>query len=81
MSSKLQFSDPSERQVQQLCKDFLRMQKGRSFDPITASRKMREYWGINLDWHEFIETFEYLVNSREAEIIPSRSELTTYWIK
>lgn len=62
-------------QAQQLCKDFLRMQKGRVFDPIQAVNEMAERWGVRVDWHEMSDALEYMVDmTLEADRITKSAD-------
>jgi len=52
--------------TQQVCKDFLRMQKGVELDAMIAARLMNDVWGIRVDWHEMSYALDYLRHSNEA---------------
>jgi len=54
--------------IQKVCRDFLRMQKGRELDAIQAARLMKEVWGISVDHHEMSYALDQLRNSKEASI-------------
>ena len=54
------------RQTQQIVKDFLRMQTGKSLDAISASQRMHQQWGVVIDWHEFAYALDYLRTTGEA---------------
>ena len=53
--------------TQQVCKDFLRLHKGSTFDAMEASWMMMEHWGIKIDWHEMADALQYLLSSNEAD--------------
>ena len=52
--------------TQQVCKDFLRMQKGAELDAMEAARLMNDVWGIRVDWHEMSYALDYLRHFNEA---------------
>jgi len=52
----------------QVCKDFLRMQKGREFDAIEAARFMSDVWGIRVDWHDMGYALDELHRTGEATL-------------
>ena len=52
--------------TQQVCKDFLRLQKGVELDAMMASQLMSELWGIKVDWHEMAYALDYLERVGEA---------------
>ena len=54
-------------QIQQVCKDFLRMRRGAIFDGVSAAQMLNEHWGIKVDWHEMSYALDYLERSQEAE--------------
>jgi hypothetical protein len=54
--------------AQQLCRDFLRMQKGKLLDAMQARRAMTEHWGLTLDWHEFATALDHMASCGEATI-------------
>ena len=54
--------------TQQVCKDFLRMQKGREFDAMEAMRLMNDTWGIKVDHHEMSYALDELHRHEEATL-------------
>lgn len=67
---------------QQLCKDFLRLNKGTIVDPIQAARMMDRRWGIKVDWHEMAYALDWLRSSQEATITGyTNSGFTQYIIE
>ena len=53
--------------AKQVCKDFLRMQKGAELDAMEASHLMVEVWDIRVDWHEMAEALDYLHRCGSAD--------------
>ena len=56
----------SDQKTNQMIRDFLRMQRGRTLDGILASRLMNDIWGIKIDWHEFSSALDTLATNGEA---------------
>ena len=54
--------------TQQVCKDFLRMQKGRELDAMEAMRLMSDVWGIKVDHHEMSYALDYLHRTGDAKL-------------
>lgn len=57
---------PEEIKVRQLCKDFIRLQKGKTLDAFQASIEMINVWGIGIDWHEFSFALDELSRTNEV---------------
>ncbi len=66
--------------TQQVCKDFLRMKKGQTFDAIQASNAMDAEWGIRVDWHEMSYALSRLLECAEANYAGGGADRMTRYI-
>jgi len=68
--------------TRQVCKDFLRMHKGMTFDAIAAMQHMEQVWDIRVDWHEMSYALDELDHKGEAErvFVKGHDRMATYTI-
>ena len=58
--------------TRRLCKDFLRLRKGQTFDAIEAKQEMALVWGITVDWHEMANALVEMLESGEVNYTNTR---------
>ena len=71
------------RQRELLCKDFVRMYcKCQEVDAITVTCKLREWWGVDIDWHEMTNALESMEQHQGVERTGTSGErMAVYLVK